>query len=362
MARTRYAYDPDYSVAPGDVLLEHLASRGWSQAEFAKRCGRSGKLISEITSGRAPIEAETALQFERVLGVSAAIWTALEAKYRLGLRRELEGIELRRATRFARRFPVKDLIKLGLLSKSRDEADIIRQLLGFFGVGTVEAYERLYTERAVLYRQSERVSSSVDAINVWLRMGEIQATSQQCPGYDEARFRVSLRAIRRLTRNPPSRYWPEMTRLCNEAGVAFVLVPSLRKTALAGAARWLAPRKALIQQSLRYRSDDHFWFTFFHEAAHLLLHTKAVYIDTEVGSTTPEEREADAFARNWLVPRTAYHAFVAQAEISDKSILGFAAAQGIAPGIVIGMLQHDGHLRWRTTLNRHKQRLVWNGV
>ena len=83
MARLTYPYEPDYAIAPGQILVEHLEARGWSQAEFAKRCGRSAKLISEIVAGIAPIEPDTALQFERVLGLSAGIWSGIEAKYRL---------------------------------------------------------------------------------------------------------------------------------------------------------------------------------------------------------------------------------------------------------------------------------------
>ena len=71
-----------------------------------------------------------------------------------------------------------------------------------------------------------------------------------------------------------------MRSLCNGAGVAFVLVPRLAKTSVSGAARWLSPRKALIQQSDRYKTNDHFWFTFFHEAAHIILHSKRdVFVD-----------------------------------------------------------------------------------
>ncbi len=108
----------------------------------------------------------------------------------------------------------------------------------------------------------------------WIRLGEIAAGRQECAVCNEARFRRALREIRGLTREPAEVFFPEMRRLCNEAGVALVVVKSLPRTALSGAARWLSPRKALIQLSLRHMSDDHLWFSFFHEAAHLLLHSK----------------------------------------------------------------------------------------
>ena len=83
MATATYRYEPDYAVPPGWVLEEHLETRGLSHAAFARRCECSPKLIGEIIAGKAPIEPETALQFERVLGLDADIWLGIEASYRL---------------------------------------------------------------------------------------------------------------------------------------------------------------------------------------------------------------------------------------------------------------------------------------
>ena len=79
---TTNQYRPDYAVPPGWVLEERLEIQGISQAEFARLCGRSPKLISEIVSGKAPLEPETARQFEKVLGVDASIWLGLEDAYK----------------------------------------------------------------------------------------------------------------------------------------------------------------------------------------------------------------------------------------------------------------------------------------
>ena len=87
MATTLYPYEPDYAVPPGQVLEEHLAVHGISPAEFARRCGRSAELIREIIAGRAPVEADTALRFEKVLGMDASVWLGIEADYRLHLAR-----------------------------------------------------------------------------------------------------------------------------------------------------------------------------------------------------------------------------------------------------------------------------------
>ena len=88
MAERIGRYDPDYAVPPGRVLEEHLEVRGLSQAEFARQCGRSAKLVGEIAAGKAPVEPATARRFEKVLGVDAGVWLGLEANYRLRMARK----------------------------------------------------------------------------------------------------------------------------------------------------------------------------------------------------------------------------------------------------------------------------------
>ena len=137
-------------------------------------------------------------------------------------------------------------------------------------------------------------------------------------------------------------------------------MPPLPKTALSGAARWLSPRKAVIQLSARHKSDDHLWFSFFHEAAHILLHSKkGIFVDEAKGADAELEAEANEWASNALIPRRAWQQFVETSPRSARIVREFADEQGIAPGIVVGMLQHKGHLPW-THLNGLKVRLSWH--
>ena len=105
MATTTDRFQPDYAVSPGWVLKEHLEANGISQAELARRCGRSPKLISEIIAGKAPIEVKTALQLEKVLGVDAGIWLGLENDYRLHQLRQARARQAEASADWARSFP-----------------------------------------------------------------------------------------------------------------------------------------------------------------------------------------------------------------------------------------------------------------
>ena len=88
------SFEPNYAVPPGETLRETLEFLGMTQAQLADRTGRPKKTINEIISGKAAITAETALQFERVLGVPASFWSNLERNYQETLARLKEEKEL----------------------------------------------------------------------------------------------------------------------------------------------------------------------------------------------------------------------------------------------------------------------------
>jgi len=362
MAVAINTYNPDYAVPPGWLLEEHLEVSEISHAEFARRCGRSAKMISEIIAGKAPVEPETALQFEKVLGVAARIWLGIETDYQLHMARRAEAEEAARQKGWLRAFPLKELVSRGCFEKPESAADAVGKVLSFFKVGTVDAWLAKYASANVAYRHSPAFKSSDACLATWLRMGEMAADQQQCADYNEAEFKSAVHEVRGLTREPVAAALTRTRQLCNDAGVVLALVKPLPMTALSGAAWWHSPRKAVVQLSARHKTDDHLWFSFFHEAAHIILHSKKdVFVDTTNGDGEELEKQANEWASNALVPRAAWQHFVATLPRSEASVRAFADDQGIAPGIVVGMLQHERAVHW-SHLNNLKVRLQWVDV
>jgi HTH-type transcriptional regulator / antitoxin HigA len=357
-------YQPDHAASPGDLIQDHLANLEISGRELARRCGRSPKLIAEILAGKAPIEPETALQLERVLETSASIWLGMEANYRLHLARRQEQAELARYIEWAQTFPISELAKRGCLKAVHDPAEQVREVLGFFGCGSVDACrDRFRDLMAVAFRHSPSFKSDEAALLSWLRIGDLAADEIEAKDYDRSKFVLALKQIRKLTIEPADRFLPAMRDLCAEAGVIFVLEPALPRVALSGVSRWLSPRRAIVQQTLRHLSNDHFWFTFFHECAHLLLHSrKEIFLDGKnISNANPElEAEANDWAADFLVPSAAMTRFITRFSYQDSEVIEFAALHGIAPGIVVGQLQHRKVLQY-SQMNHLKERYTWAG-
>lgn len=347
MTTATYRYEPDYAVPPGWVLEERLEDRQFSHAEFARRCGRSPKLISEIIAGKAPIEPITALQFEKVLGLDASVWLGMESDYRLHQVREAEKQRAQELKEWSKAFPVTELIKRGAIPKPSSTGDRVSSLLSFFGVASVEAWRNRQNQLKVAYRHSPSFKSDDFALATWLRLGEIEAEKTECPAYSEQRFRQSLAHIRKLTAAQSNKQLDEAQRLCRDAGVALAIVSPLPKTALSGVAWWLTPRKAVILLSTRHKRDDHLWFSLFHEAAHILLHSKKrIFIDETGRAIADADAEADRWAADFLIPRTDWRRFTTSSRFSRTYVKQFARQQGIAPSIVVGRLQHEKYITY----------------
>jgi len=352
-------YFPNTVSAPGETLEEVLESRGMSQAELAERTGRPKKTINEIVRGKTAITPETALQFERVLGIPAVFWMAREQNFREALARSKEAVELEKESSWLQQIPYRAMVKRGWVAEHREKVRQLEEVLRFFAVASPNSWQGFWGGPSHAFRLSPSFESAPGAVAAWLRKGEIEAAQQEVGEYDADMFKMTLGRIRSLTRDFRRGSLSILTKECNAAGVCLVFVPELPGTRVWGATKWLTPTRALIQLSLRYKTDDHLWFTFFHEAGHIILHGRRdVFLEDEDGEQNDKEIQADAFAREALIPDSRYRAFRRLGAFSCTAASRFAFELGIASGIVVGRLQHDDLLA-RTQCNDLKKNVDW---
>jgi HTH-type transcriptional regulator/antitoxin HigA len=119
----------------------------------------------------------------------------------------------------------------------------------------------------------------------------------------------------------------------------------------------------VIQLSLRHKSDDQFWFTFFHESGHILTSSRRQFVDAADpeltgGPDSDSEMKANKFAGDHLLAPRAYEAFVDAGDFGASAVRAIAQAQQVSPGIVVGRLQRDGWVL-RSHLNDLKKWIRW---
>jgi HTH-type transcriptional regulator/antitoxin HigA len=352
MIDTLQSFTPDWVSPPGETIADLLEERDWTQVQLAERLGYTTKHISLLINGKASITEETALKLERVLGSTTAFWLNREAQYRAQLAKVEEQDVLSSWVPWLDELPVRDLMNQGAIPKCRLEAKykptIVKDLLSFFGVASPDDWKNHYACMQASFRQTRPDQSDVGAISAWLRQGEIEAEQPSCPRYQKAKFEKAVREIRSLTVLPPDEFLPRIRQLCWNAGVVFVLIQSIPRAHTSGVARWLNSHKALIQLSLYGKTNDKFWFNFFHEAAHILLHAdqkEDIFLD-DCGKgeklESQKENEANQWAREFLIP-SEYDSELPNLK-SKEAVAEFAERLGIHPAIVVGRLQNEGEI------------------
>jgi Zn-dependent peptidase ImmA (M78 family) len=323
--------------------------------------GVSPKFINELVAGKVSITPTTALAMERALDVLADFWLAREVRFQEYTARSKSDAELEANFAWVEELPFRDTCKLGWVTKQASKAAAVAELLRFFGVSSVSAWRAQYIEQIVesaAYRMSSKDTANVGAVAAWLRAGELYAIQTPCDPFDRLEFLEALEAARALTLiTGPDEFLPRLTALFAKCGVVMAFIRAPKGCPASGVVRWLTPTKALVQLSLRYRTNDTLWFTFFHECGHIALHGKKMLFLEDGKITSTEENEADKFAADQLISPAEWAGFQPY-EMTEAVIRQFAESIGIAPGIVVGRLQKEERIPWNR-LQHLKVRYVW---
>jgi HTH-type transcriptional regulator / antitoxin HigA len=340
-----YAFDPDYSYAPGETLADYLSDFHMSQAELARRAGLSVKHVNQIVQGQASITASTAVLLERVTGISASVWSQLEANFQVARGRNEEEQRLKEDVTWLAAFPVGELKKRKYLTAGVTETQQLRELLDFFQVASPAAWNQVWATPTA-YRLSPSLKPDFGALATWIRIGELQSKGiDPLPAFSREHFQSLLPKIRELTRlTEGSEAVSKLIDLCASAGVAVVVEREIKGARINGVVRWLPSGNPLVILSMRHRWADIFWFTFFHEVGHIILHDrkKPTFIDAPISGsrTSVLEVEADNFASETLIPKELDRLLTDAYDAA--SISNVAQQVGVHPGTVVGRMQHDG--------------------
>lgn len=326
---------------PGDTILETIEYLRMSQVELADRMGRTPSKINDLISGKEPITVNTAMQLETVLGIDTQFWLNRETLYREKLARIEQDEFLEQCKDWLTRQPLKELKNLGFISAEKNDVEVVNQCLKFYGVVSPQQWESVYIAdyAGTQFRKSNAHASALGSMAAWLRIGELEVQKLNIPEFSKDNFKKSLDLIKDIARQQPEDFAIKLKEICLGVGVALVYSTSFPKAPISGAARWVGGRP-LIQMTDRYKTNDHFWFTFFHEAAHILLHGKKdVFIEEfeVVENNEEKEDEANNFAGNNLLPKSAIDDLPQQ--ITDQDIRRLAKQYATHPGIVVGRLQ-----------------------
>ena len=311
------------ATPPGATIKEQLKDRGMSQKEFAARMDMSEKHISKLINGEVQLTPEVAIRLEFVLGVPAKFWNNLEAIYREKIIKAEAENTMDKDEEIAKKLPYNEMAKFGWVPETRVLREKVVNLRKYF----------------------EIVELSL--------LNNIQITRIACRRFETAPINIKglmniIPKIRLMTVMKAKEFCPKLKSMLAECGIALVFLPHLQGSFLQGAS-FIDGNKIVVGLTARGKDADKFWFSLFHELAHIILG----HIGQTNGTSEDDEQAANFWSGDTLIPGNDFSEFIDRKCFSVSSIRAFAEKQGIAPGIVVGRLQKEGCIK-HSALNELK--------
>ena len=341
-------YKPDVVFHPATTLNEKLDEMKMSIKEFALRTGKPEQTIIAVLKGERSLTPEMAVLFENVTQIPAQFWINKQARYNEYIARKKQEQAIAEAIEWTKEFPYREMAKNNWVARTRKIEEKTVNLFNYFGVASHRSWEKLYVETKlkVAAYTSLKQTHQPHAISAWLRQGELQAKEILVPEFNAKRLKSSIPQMRQLMVEQSADFFEKLQNICLDTGVILLFTPKLPKVPLSGSTRWLN-NTPLIQLTARYKRNDNFWFTFFHELGHIILHGKK-YISLEnvdfAAADPKKEEEAHQFAIKHTFTHEQEEEILQNPVITEQDIIDYAKKFNTHPAMIIGRLQYDGHI------------------
>lgn len=337
------------ATPPGATIKEQLNDRGMSQKEFAARMDMSEKHISNLINGDVLLTPETAVRLEMVLGVPAKFWNNLEAIYREKLIKAKAENAMDADIEMAKQFPYSEMAKFGWVLETRDAKEKVVYLRKFFEVVELSLLRNDKITRIACRRLAITEKSDL-ALMAWAQEAKIKARDIKTAPINIKGLIAAMPEIRKMTMLKPKDFCPQIKNCLADCGIALVFLPHLKGSFLQGAS-FMDGNKIVVGLTTRGKDADKFWFSLFHELAHIALG----HVGQPSGTSEDDEKAADKWSSDTLITDEDFEAFRKDRDYSERSVIQFAKTQGIAPGIVVGRMQLEGLIKY-SMLNNLKEK------
>lgn len=344
---------PDYIVRPGEVLKDFLDANGMTQKELAKEMKITEKTMVQLISAKSPINQEYAYALEVIFGVPKSFWMNLQRNYDDQLAEKERERQDQNQIQIAKKIPSETFKKMGLLPKGRiDKHELVRIFQKIFRLVDLND---LVIEDSFAFRIHENYEVDKLSLFAWIRLGEVKVRDEynlsEISTFKPEKIMQKKDEFRELVKIGNLDFLDELKKLCFENGILFTMVPEIQGSRISGMVRWIDIQRRkvpILQVSFRGKTHDLFWFTFFHELGHLVLHNEQDFLDGGQTSTDflIKEKEADDFAADLLIPSVKYQEFIEEEDFTKRSILRFAEEINSHPSIVLGRLKREGYVQY----------------
>jgi len=350
-------------LRPGKLILQTIKDLGMTQPQLGQRLGKTAKMVNHLISGHTNLTVQTAIELQTVLGIEASVWIKLEMYFRARLTEDGHREQFAKSKKWLLQQPLDKLKETGILKSKKPDAKMIQECLQFYGVVSPQQWESVYIDKfiAARFRSKESYRKDLGNIAAWLRFGELRLQKLKCPVYDNTKFKKSLARIKSIAQGNATDFALQVSNICVESGVVVSYLAFSEEAPVNGAARWINGRP-IIQITNGCKTYDHFWHTFFHLVAHILLHSrKEVFLEEckYFDTGKKHEDEANSWAGHELLPKPLIKRFAYP--VTDEKIRRLGRRFKIDPGIMVTTLQNLDLIP-KSVENIFKRNIYWDDV
>lgn len=328
------------ATPPGATIKEQLINRRMRQKEFALRMDMSEKHISKLINGEVQLTIDMAMRLEIVLGITAQFWLNLEAKYREKIAKINAESEMESDIKIAKLFPYNEMAKNGWVAETKKDIDRVQNLRKFFEVVKLDLLNDTLVPK-IAYRRLGNSDSTDYLLLAWAQKAKDEARQIETKSVNLEELPEIMMDIRKMTKENPNIFCDKLTSLLANYGIATVFLPHIKGSFLHGAT-FYDGNKIVMGLTVRGKDADRFWFSLYHELAHIVYG----HINEQSIISDKEEKLADEYAQDALIPRDYFERFVVEENFSRDAIIKFANDVGIDEGIVVGRLQKEKYVKY----------------
>jgi HTH-type transcriptional regulator / antitoxin HigA len=326
---------------PVEAIRFRMEQAGLEPRDLEPYIGTRSK-VSEVLSGKQSLTLPMIRALNQHLGIPAEVLVADAASQSNVV--EASALDWSR-------FPVNELMKRNWVSKvasaKAKAEDVIGELIA--RAGGMKAVPMPLCRRNDAMRQNAKTDTY--ALLAWCLKALAVSKDQKLSGaYRNGS--ISLDTLTDLSKLSAYEDGPKRAKdALSSLGIHFVCISHLPKTYLDGAAlRSVEGGAPIVALTLRYDRLNNFWFSLFHELAHIGRHFNGA-IETFVDDFSlrdapsrhedPREKEADDWADEGLISREQWATAGLSSHASYSGIIGFSQRIGVHPAIVAGKVQHQ---------------------
>jgi len=322
--------------SPVEAIQFRMEQQGLKAKDLIPYIGSASK-VSEVLSGQRELSKTMIRNLVTGLGIPAEVL----------LQESGAKLPPDTALQIGRSFPVAHMVRRGwfpgfngTVAEAKNQLeDLLNRFVGAQGANAlIPALNRQHVRNGGKQDEHALTAWRIRVVNLALR--------EPLPTYKPGTVTISF--LQELARLSYLESGPLLAKeFLNKNGIHLVCEQHLPKTHLDGAALRLPDGSPLVALTLRYDRLDNFWFTLFHELAHVALHldkdgVNAFFDDLTDGAKKDRcENEADQLASEALIPEATWKTARLSKKSLPASVIAFAETLRISPAIPAGRVRYE---------------------